>query len=280
MKLGLLTYNLARSWDLPTLLDRAKAVGVDGVSFRVDQGHAHGVELNLSPTQRREVRDRVAASGVAICGLSSGCRYDTLDAQELRNQIDRTKALLQLAADVGASGLKVFGNNFHEDEGVSRDETMRQIASALRECAEFAAGLTLASTSAESSAVSSVEPMVGVRFEMHGDLNPWPHSVRLMELTGHPSVSLIYNCDPRDVVSGSIENTLEHIRPWLRHVHLHDLSDPFPYRELFEFLVDMDYDGYMVGELPASSDPERVLLYFCALWRAHLDLAFCRRLAS
>lgn len=270
MKLGLLTYNMARSWDLFTLLDRAKRLGFDGISFRVDQAHAHGVELNLNPAQRRELRDQVTSSGLETCGLSSGCRYDALDVRELRGEIDHTKALLQLAADVGASGLKVFGNNFHEDEGVSRDQTIHQIALALRECAEFAAGLAPASTSVQSS--------VKVRFEMHGDLNPWPHAVQLMELTDHPNVSLIYNCDPRDVVDGSIQDTLEHIRPWLRHVHIHDLSDPFPYGELFGFLVDMDYDGYMVGELPASSDPERVLAYFCALWRIHVDLASCCRL--
>jgi len=222
MKLGLLTYNMARSWDLPFLLDRAQALGFDGISFRVDQGHAHGVELSLSPVQRREVRDQVARLGLEVCGLSSGCRYDALDAGELRSQIDRTKALLQLAADVGASGLKVFGNNFHKDEEVSPDERMHQIAAALRECGEFAAGLTSADSIAEASAESTVD----VRFEMHGDLNPWQHSVRLMELADHPNVSLIYNCDLRDVVNGSIQDTLEHIRPWLRHVHLHDLSDP------------------------------------------------------
>jgi sugar phosphate isomerase/epimerase len=272
MKLGLLTYNMARNWDLPLLLDRAQALGFDGVSFRVDQGHAHGVELSLSPIQRREVRDQVESSGLEVCGLSSGCRYDALDAQELRSQIDRTKALLQLAADVGASGLKVFGNSFHEDEGVPREETMRQIASALRECGEFAAGLVPDSIEKGST--------VEVRFEMHGDLNPWPYSVRLMELADHRNVSLIYNCDPRDVVDGSIRVTLEHVRPWLRHVHLHDLTDPFPYSELFDFLVDISYNGYTVGELPASSDSERVLAYFGALWRAHVDLASRRRLEN
>jgi sugar phosphate isomerase/epimerase len=256
VKLGLLTYNIARSWDLPTLLDTAKALGFEGISLRVDQDHAHGVELKLSPAQRQGVRERVASSGVEICGLSSGCRYDALALQELRGQIEHTKALLQLAFDVGAPGVKVFGNNFHEDEGVPRQATMRQIASALGECAGFA-----------------TEAGVEIRFEMHGDLNPWPYSVEVMELTDHPSVGLIYNSDPRDVVSGSIHETLEHVRPWLRHVHVHDLSDPFPYRELFGFLADMAYDGYVVAELPDSSDPERVLRYFCGLWQAYVDLA-------
>ena len=256
MKLGLVTYNLARSWDLSTLLDKAKALGFEGISFRVDRGHGHGIELNLSPAQRHEVRERAAAADLEICGLSSGCLYDALDPKELHEQIEHTKALLQLASDVGASGLKVFGNNFHEEEGVSRQDTMQQIASSLKECAQHAADLG-----------------VEIRFEMHGDLNPWPYSVRVMELADEPNVSLIYNSDPRDVVEGSLRDTLEHVRPWLRHVHIRDLSDPFPYRELVQFLVDMGYEGYTVAELPGSPDPERVLRYFCALWRAYLDLA-------
>lgn len=256
MKLGLLTYNVAPSWDLATLLGKAKALGFEGVSFRVDRGHAHGVELNLNPAQRQEVREGVAAAGLEICGLSGGCYYDSLDTEELRQQIEHTKDLLQLTADVGAPGLKVFGNNFHEEEGVPRQQTIKQIVSALKECAQFGAELG-----------------VEVRFEMHGDLNPWQYSVKIMEIADESNLSLIYNSDPRDVVDGSIRETLEHIRPWLRHVHLHDLSDTFPYRELFRFLVEVNYDGYTVAELPGSPDPERVLRYFRALWQAYVDLA-------
>jgi len=256
MKLGLLTYNIARDWDLTTLLDRAKALGFDGVSFRVDRGHAHGVELSLTPAERQAIREQVAAAGLEVCGLSSGCYYDAVDGTELRRQIEHTQALLQLAADVGAPGLKVFGNNFHEEEGIPRRRTIEQIASALKECAQFASHLG-----------------VEVRFEMHGDLSPWRYSVQVMELADEANVGLIYNSDPQDVVHGSIRETLEHVHPWLRHVHLHDLADPFPYCELFHFLVGMGYDGYTVAELPESSDPMRLLRYFRALWQAYVELA-------
>ena len=255
MKLGLLTYDIARDWDLSTLLRTAKDLGFDGLSFRVDRGHAHGVELSLPHSQRQRVRDEVTAVGLEVCGLSSGCYYDTLDPRELRAQIEHTKELLQLAADVGASGLKVFGNNFHEDEGVPRERTIHQIARALKECAQ-----------------SGADVGVEVRFEMHGDLAPWPYSEQVMELTDEPNVGLIYNSDPRDVVKGSIRETLERTRPWLRHVHLHDLSDPFPYRELCQFLVEVAYDGYAVAELAGSTDPARVLRYFYTLWQAYLEL--------
>lgn len=256
MKLGLLTYNIARHWDLPTLLAKAQRLGFEGVEFRVDRGHAHGVELDLAPAQRRAVRDQALEAGVEICGLGSGCQYDSPDPDELGEQIEHTKALLELTADVGAPGLKVFGNDFHEEEGIPREKTIGQVADALGECAKFAASLG-----------------VDVRLEMHGDLYHWSVNRQVMELADEPNLGLIYNSDPRDVVDDTVEEALSQIRPWLRHVHLHDLCDPFPYRGLFQFLNEIDYEGYTVAEIPDSSDPERVLRYYRALWQSYVDLA-------
>ena len=253
MKLGLLTYNMARHWDLPTLLAKAGEIGFEGVELRTDSDHAHGVEVALSEAERAQVKEQAAAAGVEICGLSSGCKYDSLDQGELGQNVEHTKALLQLCADVGAPGLKVFGNNFHEDEGVSKDTTMCQVADALEECARFAQPLG-----------------VEVRFEMHGDFNPWKYCVRVVELAGEPNVSLIYNCDGRDAVDGSIAEVWRHVVSCVRHVHLHDLPGEFPYRELFRLLKEAGYQGYTSAELPDSTDPERVLHYYRALWEAYV----------
>src|SRR5215208_4471162 len=52
-KLGLVTYNVAAQWDLPTILKVCKATGVAAVEARTT--HKHGVE----PTLSAEDRDRV-----------------------------------------------------------------------------------------------------------------------------------------------------------------------------------------------------------------------------
>jgi sugar phosphate isomerase/epimerase len=64
--------------------------------------------------------------------------------------------------------------------------------------------------------------------------------------------------------------TRSHVVPYVRHVHLHDLTDEFPYRELFRLLTASDYTGYTSAELPESADPERVLHYYHALWEAYV----------
>ena len=256
MKLALLTYNMARHWDFSTLTAKATELGFAGVELRTDREHAHGVEATLDKVGRNAAREQAAEAGVEICGLSSGCKYDAVEKAELQEHIDHTKALVELCADVGAPGLKVFGNNFHEDAGVSKDTTMTQVAEALKECARFAQPLG-----------------VEIRFEMHGDFNPWKYCVRVVELAGEPNVSLIYNSDRGDVENGSIATVWSHVAPYVRHVHLHDLTDEFPYRELFRLLGEAGYQGYTSAELQDSADPERVLRYYRALWEAYVSSA-------
>ena len=254
MHLGLLTYNAAREWDLDTLLTKATELGFEGVEFRVDAKHAHGVELERTGVERKEIAKKIAEAGLINCGLGTGCRYDSPDEAKLRESIERTKALLQLTADLGAPGLKVFGNNFHEDQGISKEATIEQVGKAVKECAKTANDLG-----------------VELRFEMHGDFNPSEYCLKVVELADEPSVSLIYNSDRRDVVDGSVAQTISRVRKFVKHIHMHDLVDPeYPYQEMLRIFKDSGYDGFAVAEIQASSDPERVLKYFVALYHAYL----------
>ena len=45
-QLGIVTYNIAKDWDLPTILSRLEKLGYAGVELRT--GHAHKVEVNLT----------------------------------------------------------------------------------------------------------------------------------------------------------------------------------------------------------------------------------------
>ena len=57
-QLGIVTYNIAKDWDLPTILSRLEKLGYAGVELRT--GQAHKVEVNLTGAQREEVRKRFA----------------------------------------------------------------------------------------------------------------------------------------------------------------------------------------------------------------------------
>ena len=100
MKLGLVTYNMAKEWDIPTIIERCEATGFQGVELRTT--HAHNVEVDLSASERRDVRKQFEDSAIEIAGLGSAFEFHSPDNDELRQNIEGTKLYSQLAADVGA----------------------------------------------------------------------------------------------------------------------------------------------------------------------------------
>lgn len=260
MKLGLLTFNMAAEWTLDEIVEKCLTLGFQGVEFRTQREHAHGVEIALSDAQRRDVRRKFEDAGLAICGISTGCAFDYLDADQLEANLEEARAHLDLAADLDAGGVKVYGNKAHVDEGVPREDTIRQIGTALGDLSEYAESLG-----------------VVVRFEMHGDFTSPEDCNAIMEIAGDgPGICLIYNCNNRFDVdgNGSIESSYRAVADRVGHVHVHDLADPeFPYLELVRLLTADGFDGWCTGELPDSPDRERVLQYFVALWRAYEHVA-------
>ena len=107
-QLGIVTYNIAKDWDLPTILTRLEKLGYEGVELRTT--HAHKVEVNLSKPERDEVRKRFEDSPVELAGLGSAFEYQAADPAVVRKNIDGTKEYVRLAHDVGSPGVKVRPN--------------------------------------------------------------------------------------------------------------------------------------------------------------------------
>ena len=71
MRIGLVTYELAKDWDVDTLIRNCDAAKFEGVELRTT--HKHGVEVSLSKEQRSEVRKKFKDSKVELMGLGSTC---------------------------------------------------------------------------------------------------------------------------------------------------------------------------------------------------------------
>lgn len=247
MQLGIVTYNIAKDWDLPTILKRLETLGYAGVELRTT--HAHKVEVNLSKAEREEVRKRFEDSPVQLAGLGSAFEYQSADPAVVRKNIEGTKEYVRLAHDIGSPGVKVRPNGI--PRGANLDSTLRQIGRALHEVGEDAAGFG-----------------VQIRVEVHGAItSELKHFAKIIQYADHPNVFTCWNSNPSDVVGGSVKETFALVAPTIREVHLRDLFDAsYPWRELFALLAAQKYDGFTLAEIPDSTDPERVLRYFRALW--------------
>lgn len=250
MLLGIVTYNIAKDWDLPTIIKRLEALRYQGVELRTS--HAHKVESDLSEAQRREVRKRFENSSVKLAGLGSAFEYQATDPAVVKKNVEGTKEYVRLAHDLGAPGVKVRPNGL--PRGADLDSTLRQIGRALHEVGEYAEGYG-----------------VEVRVEVHGGTTQLlPNLAKIIQYADHPNVYVCWNSNPTDVVNGSIRETFALVGPKVREVHLRDLTDEqYPWRELFGLLDRQGYQGFTLAEIPESADPERVLRYFRSLWLAY-----------
>lgn len=255
MKLCLLTFNLGRDFDLDELLEVCDRYGYEGVECRAQADHGHGIELDTTPEQRAEIKAKFEDARVDLAGISTGCRFESLDPAERQKQIDISKQFIDLAADVGAPRIRVFGNAF--PEGSDKDEVIENVGQALREIAEHAEGTG-----------------VDCNLEMHGDFYRWQYTLRAVEIADHDRIGVVYNCDRREAAWGPISTFIDPVKDYLRHVHLHDIESPdYPYQDLFRILRNLGYHGYVSLEASPSEDAERVLGLYARLYECMIELA-------
>jgi sugar phosphate isomerase/epimerase len=252
MKIGLVTYNIAKDWDIETIIENLSEVRFDGVELRTE--HAHGVELSLSPGRRAEVRDRFAGSPVKIVQLGSTYEFHSPDPAVLRKNIEGCKQYMQLAHDVGAPAVKVRPNGLATKAGIPVEKTLEQIGKALRELGEAGTGLG-----------------VEIRLEVHGEgTQRLDYIQKIMDIADHPMVTVNWNCNQVDLEGGTLEENFARVAKKIRNVHMRDLYDEeYPWRKLIGLLQGIGYAGYCCAEIPESSDPLRVLRYFRALFIAY-----------
>jgi hypothetical protein len=247
MKLGLVTYLWGAEWDLSTLIKNCTDTRFEGVELRTT--HKHGVEPALSADQRREVCKRFEDSPVKFVGPGTACEFHSADHGIVQQNIEQTKKFVELSHDLGGTGVKVRPNGFVKGE--DRGKTIARIGKALRQCAEFAVGFGQE-----------------IRVEVHGNgTSDLAIIKQIMEAADHDSVVVCWNSNPGETVDGSIAHSFGLVQKKLgQTVHIHDLYDPYPYRELFALLRKQDYDGYCLSESPATPDVLRVMRYYRMLF--------------
>jgi len=248
-KLGAVTYNLAKDWDIPTILKNCSQARFEAVELRTT--HRHGVEPSLGREQRQEIRDRFLDAPVRLLSLGSTCEYHSPDPVAVRKNIEETKRFVELAHDVGAIGVKVRPNGIPDE--VPEEKTLEQIGRALRQCGQQAQGYG-----------------IEIWLEVHGKDSNLPGRIRkMMEFADHPMVGICWNSNPEDVQAGSVKSSFELLKPWLRNVHINELwQEEYPWRELFSLLKAAEYNRYTLAEIQGTTDadPVRFMRYYRALW--------------
>jgi hypothetical protein len=228
-QLGIVTYNIAAQWDIPTILKICKTVGLNAVELRTT--HKHGVEPTLSKAQRADVRKQFADANITLWGVGTVCEFHATDFKVVAQNIETCKQFAQLSAE----------------------KTLEQIGKSLIPCGQAAAELN---------------QEIWVEVHGGGTAHP-PHVRTIMEHCGLKNVGITWNSNATDVKDGSITPYFELLRPWLKSCHINELHSNYPWRELFTRLRETGYDRVTLAEIagaPDAASGERLMRYYKALW--------------
>jgi sugar phosphate isomerase/epimerase len=235
MKISFMTF-ACPTFSFDQVLSLAVKHGYDGIEFRCDSDHRHGVMVEATAKQRAEYRRRLDDAGVEACCLATSLQF--IDG----NAVREAPARIALAADLGCPALRVFCGPL--PQGLSVENAIPRVARNLRRICEQA--LT-----------------AGVRLwlETHDSLSLGCNAGRVVRLVNHPAVAINWDNMHPYRNGEAVKATWDAIGPFVQHAHFHDALNeksrvvitPFgqgelPVQSMYNLLRFSGYAGYLSGE--------------------------------
>jgi sugar phosphate isomerase/epimerase len=257
-------------WTMPQIIAMAAREGYDGIELRFVQGEDSLWKLPVfSGKELASTKRALADRALTISCLDTSCRFHSPDAAERGRWITEGKRMADLAAELGAPGLRVFGDTIQP--GADCDSTQGWIAESIRELAE-------------SSAMRGVE----VWIENHGDFAAADEIAAILLQAPSPNAGVVW--DPANSFAATQEHPAHgaaRLGEAIRHVHIKDLKRDqegwkyvptgegvFPLLELKGTLQDLQYDRFLSFEWekkwhPEIGDAEIALPHFARWFRSN-----------
>jgi sugar phosphate isomerase/epimerase len=251
MKLAFMS-SVCPKMSLAELIAAAKTHGFQGIEFRPEWNHGHGVELTASATDRVAVRRRMGDEGIEPCCISPGTKFCHEDATLREADFAKLTRYIDLAADIGIGRIRVFGDPLPNTGCSRRAMNYRIQADYLAKAAEkaAAAGLKLA-----------IETHVNFRGFDAGEV---------LFQAGYPSGLCVNWHLAHTLKHGEdVDETYRHIKGRIGHAHfsIDEKESELPLlKRQRELLAGEDFDGYFSVEVINPPESLPVLVRHAAAW--------------
>lgn len=271
MKLSFMTF-MCPQWTLEEVIAGAKRHGYEGVELRVAAEHRHGVEVEASAEARGQARRVFEDVGIEIACIATSCRLADGDSQARAANVESLRKHIELAADVGAPLIRVFGGQ--PSGGLSLDDAVKVAAEDLTKACEEACarGVTLC---LETHDAFSLGETVGQVLRL-ADKPCLRANWDLMHPYNHGEAPWV---------------TRRALRGKVAHVHMHDyvlgngawrLVPPrqgvMPLSQFLRMLRDDGYDGYLSAEYwDELGPPEEALALYAGAMRPWMTFRAAER---
>ena len=239
-------------WTMPQIIATAAGEGYEGIELRFVQGEDSLWRLPVfSGKELASTKRALADRALNISCLDTSCRFDSPDAAERGRWVTEGKRMADLAAELAAPGLRVFGDTIQP--GADRSSTQSWIAESIRELAEI-------------TAARGVE----IWIENHGDFAGADETAAILQEAASPNTGVVW--DPANSFVATQEQPADgaaQLGVAIRHVHIKDLrrdrdgwkyvltgEGAFPWLELHSVLQDLQYDRFLSFEWEKRWHPE------------------------
>jgi len=263
MKLAFTTLGCP-NWDLSTILQRANEYGYAGVDFR---GYLGEVDLRkasiFAPAEIAQTARMFRDAGLAVSAMSSSAHMFDATPEKRQASLDEMKAYAELARDVGAKFVRIFGGGLN---GVPLEDALPVASQTLCHA-------------------SNIAQQTGIVFvvETHDDWVATPPLARAFEMAGFPkSVEMLWDVHhPYRMKGESPETTWQNIGRHVRYTHWKDsIAKPdggytlcrfgqgdIPLKKIYDVMTAGGYDGWHTLEWekrwhPEIAEPEVAFLDF------------------
>jgi glucosamine-6-phosphate deaminase len=254
------------AWTLAAVIDAAGRLGYDGVELRfLESDDALWVRPELTGSGLSETRARLRDAGLQVSCVDTRSFFHDADSRAREMAIEEARRSIELAAGLGAPGIRVFGDRIQP--GQDRETTRGWIAEALARLGEAA------------------RPQgVEVWIESHGDFARGADTLSLLRDTGSGAVGVLWDPANAFEVGEEPAQGLAALGDRVRHVHLKDVArergtaeggwvprlpgqGEFRPGRVLELLRERGYDRWVSFEwekrwYPALEEPEVALPHF------------------
>ena len=238
-------------WSVAQIVEIAARYKYDGIELRFVEGEDSLWKLPAFAQGLAETKMLFKDRGLAIPCVDTSCRFHWVEEQERRRWIEEGERMSDLAAELHAPGIRVFGDTIQPQ--ADRASTQAWIADSIHTLAE------------------KIEPKgVQVWLETHGDFSSSAGTKAIITGTKSSSVGVIW--DPVNSFIADNEQPragAATLGPTIKHVHVKDVTrnsqgwtydlpgkGQFPLRELLESLKALRYESFLSFEWEKKWHPE------------------------
>lgn len=236
---------------LTELLAVGQRYGYEGVEFRPEWDHGHGVELAASAARRKEIAKVLADGPLEACALSPGVKFASPEAQQRDAQLETLRKYVQLAADVGIGRIRIFGDPLPNDGRRAACYTYQAEYLARAAAAAGQAGVTLV-------------------LETHDNFRAFDAGEMLYR-TGYPSALRVNWHLGHCLRHGEdVDEAYRHVKGRVSHVHFsfdEKGTNVGHVQRQAELLLGEGYDGFFSVELIGPDDPDAVMARHAEGWK-------------